>query len=481
VLASKNVGDPDFAVSATASSSLTITFAASGSCTVASSTVHLTGAGSCTITASQAGDGNYNPALAIPQSFTVNKALPLVTLSCPSASFDTTMHACTATVTGIGNVLVSGATALTYNGNSAAPANAGTYSVGASFASGDGNYANATGIGSLAIAKDTPTVTVICPPVVFDGGPHVCTAAATGIANAVVSGSSVLTYNGSAAPSAGGTYAVSATFISGDSNYADNTGIGSLIIAKAGQTITFAALAAKTLGDPDFVVSATASSSLTVTFAASGNCTVAGSTVHLTGVGSCTVTASQPGNGNYNAATSISRSFAINQSDDFTISSVQSSVFVTAGQLVVDHITITPHPATLTVLALTCSGLPAKASCTFAPNTVRPGSAPTDVIMTITTTAASTMSALQRAPMFYTNWLGFTSLGLIGVVVVGVRTKSRKRGLVLLAFSLGILLTAIGCATARQIQGTPSGTVTVTVTGSTASFTHVTTLTLTVN
>jgi hypothetical protein len=72
-------------------------------------------------------------------------------------------------------------------------------------------------------------------------------------------------------------------------------------------------------------------------------------------------------------------------------------------------------------------------------------------------------------------------LGLIGVVVVGVRTKSRKRGLVLLAFSLGILLTAIGCATARQIQGTPSGTVTVTVTGSTASFTHVTTLTLTVN
>jgi hypothetical protein len=480
VLASKNFGDPDFAVSATASSSLTVTFGASGNCTVTSSTVHLTGAGSCMITASQAGDGNYNPALAIPQSFTVNKALPLVMLSCPSASFDTTMHACTATVKGVGNVLVSGATALTYNGNPAAPANAGTYSVSASFASGDGNYTNATGIGSLAIAKDAPTVTVTCPLVVFDGGPHVCTAAATGIANAVVSGSSVLTYNGSAAPSAGGTYAVSASFISGDSNYADNTGIGSLIIAKAGQTITFAALAAKTLGDPDFVVSATASSSLTVTFAASGNCTVAGSTVHLTGVGSCTVTASQPGNGNYNAAASIPRSFAINQSDDFAIASTQSAVFVTAGQLATDHITITPHQTTLTALELTCSGLPAKASCTFAPNPVRPGSAPTDVIVTITTTAASTVSVLQRVPMFYSNWLGFTSLGLIGVVV-GVRTKSRRRGLVLLAFSLGILLTAIGCATARQIQGTPSGTVTVTVTGSTTGFTHTTTFTLTVN
>jgi hypothetical protein len=50
---------------------------------------------------------------------------------------------------------------------------------------------------------------------------------------------------------------------------------------------------------------------LPVSFAASGSCTVSGSSVHITGAGSCTITASQPGNANYNAATNVSRSFPI--------------------------------------------------------------------------------------------------------------------------------------------------------------------------
>ena len=76
----------------------------------------------------------------------------------------------------------------------------------------------------------------------------------------------------------------------------------SLTVGRANQTISFGALADKTLGDPDFTVSATASSGLAVSFAASGSCTIAGNLVHLTGAGSCTITASQAGNANYNAA-----------------------------------------------------------------------------------------------------------------------------------------------------------------------------------
>jgi hypothetical protein len=82
-------------------------------------------------------------------------------------------------------------------------------------------------------------------------------------------------------------------------------------ISKANQTIAFGALAAKTLGDPDFAVSATASSGLAVSFAASGACTVSTATVRLTGAGSCTVTASQAGNATFNAATDASQTFAI--------------------------------------------------------------------------------------------------------------------------------------------------------------------------
>jgi|GEM_PF-2948394 len=81
------------------------------------------------------------------------------------------------------------------------------------------------------------------------------------------------------------------------------------------QTITFAALAGKTYGDSDFGVSATASSSLPVTFTATGNCSVTGSTVHITGAGSCTVTAHQVGNAFYNAAPDVSRTFSIAKAD----------------------------------------------------------------------------------------------------------------------------------------------------------------------
>ena len=80
---------------------------------------------------------------------------------------------------------------------------------------------------------------------------------------------------------------------------------------KTDQTIDFAPLANKTFGDADFVVSATATSNLTVTFGASGSCTISGASVHLTAAGNCTITASQAGNSAYNAAPNVSRSFVI--------------------------------------------------------------------------------------------------------------------------------------------------------------------------
>jgi hypothetical protein len=77
------------------------------------------------------------------------------------------------------------------------------------------------------------------------------------------------------------------------------------------QTITFGALSNKTYGDADFTVAATASSGLAVSFTASGDCTVSGDSVHITGAGSCTITAHQAGNGSYNPAPDVARSFTI--------------------------------------------------------------------------------------------------------------------------------------------------------------------------
>ena len=68
------------------------------------------------------------------------------------------------------------------------------------------------------------------------------------------------------------------------------------------QTITFPALGALTVGQPDVALSATASSGLTVTYSATGSCTIVGGSLHAVASGPCAVTASQAGNDTYQPA-----------------------------------------------------------------------------------------------------------------------------------------------------------------------------------
>lgn len=83
------------------------------------------------------------------------------------------------------------------------------------------------------------------------------------------------------------------------------------VTARQDQTISFAPLPDKVLGEPPFVVTAIASSGLPVSFAASGPCSVSGNTVSLNGTGVCTVTAMQEGNETFNPAPSVSQSFNV--------------------------------------------------------------------------------------------------------------------------------------------------------------------------
>ena len=99
----------------------------------------------------------------------------------------------------------------------------------------------------------------------------------------------------------------------GNANYAAATPVDqSFVVSPANQTITFGALAPKTLGAPPFTVSATASSGLAVTFSiVSGPATIAGNTVTINGAGIVKVRASQAGNANYAAATPVNQSFTV--------------------------------------------------------------------------------------------------------------------------------------------------------------------------
>ena len=110
---------------------------------------------------------------------------------------------------------------------------------------------------------------------------------------------------------------------SGDANYNPAPNVSqSFTVLLAPQTITFAALPDKMFGDPDFQVTATASSGLPVTFNTFVECTLLpGNVVRLIGVGYCVVRASQAGNANYHSAPSVQHAFNIakgNQAINFS-------------------------------------------------------------------------------------------------------------------------------------------------------------------
>ena len=84
-------------------------------------------------------------------------------------------------------------------------------------------------------------------------------------------------------------------------------------ITKADQTITFAELPGKNLGDAPFSLTGTANSGLPVSYTSSnpGVASVSDSTVTVLSVGTTTITATQSGDGNYNAAASVPRTLTV--------------------------------------------------------------------------------------------------------------------------------------------------------------------------
>lgn len=83
------------------------------------------------------------------------------------------------------------------------------------------------------------------------------------------------------------------------------------------QTITFAPLADRTYGDPDFAPGATASSGLAVSYASSDPAVAAivGETIFIVGAGTTNITASQTGDATYDPATDVVQPLTVNKAD----------------------------------------------------------------------------------------------------------------------------------------------------------------------
>jgi hypothetical protein len=104
-------------------------------------------------------------------------------------------------------------------------------------------------------------------------------------------------------------------------------------VTQGSQTITFGALSNKAYGQAPFQVSATASSGLAVSFASTTTavCTLSGTTVTLVGAGQCTIQATQPGNGEWTAATPVDQSFEVGrEAQIITFGSLSNQTYGTA-------------------------------------------------------------------------------------------------------------------------------------------------------
>src|SRR5205085_859067 len=130
--------------------------------------------------------------------FTISKATPTVVAHDASGVYTGNPFAATATATGVGGVTVSGslkigrASGSTVSGTgwTTPPNYVGTFTVVASFTSGNPNYGYTRSAPvTSTISKATPSVVAHDASGVYTGNPFAATATATGVGGVTVSGS----------------------------------------------------------------------------------------------------------------------------------------------------------------------------------------------------------------------------------------------------------------------------------------------------
>lgn len=226
------------------------------------------------------------------------------------------------------------------------------------------------------------------------------------------------------------------------------------------------ALATVTCTRSDALAAGASYPAITVTVSVGNDATSTINTATATGGGDSTIhTASDP--------TTIA---------GFTLNATTGPLTVNAGASATENISLNPNTATVAAISFACSGLPAYTTCS-APSVPAGAIGATSVTLTLQTTGPYT-AMKQQTRTFYAAWLPFTGFGLIGIVVIGSKRKSRKATVILSALLLILmLLPAVGCGSSSAVAPprTPAGTYTITVSGTNGTATHTTTFNLTVN
>ena len=191
-------------------------------------------------------------------------------------------------------VAISGSTNLVLT---VTPTASGSWSATVSIANNDADKNPYTWTISGTASKSQATLTLNGLEQTYDGSPRGVTATTSPAGLDYT-----ITYDGQSQPPVNaGSYEIIATITDPDFEGSETD---TLVVAKAGQTITFAPLDSVSMDDEPFPVSATASSGLPVSFTSSNPsvATISGNIVTPVAVGSTTITASQAGDANFEPA-----------------------------------------------------------------------------------------------------------------------------------------------------------------------------------
>lgn len=315
-------GDPDFELSASSSSGLSVSFAGNNdeTATITGTTVHITGGGSVVITASQAGNENYLAAPEVQQTMVVNRASQSISfLPLANATFgDPDINPGAVATSGLTVSYSSSNTDVAViSGGMIHITGAGSAVITASQPGNDDYEAADDAMQTLVVDKADQVIIFPAMAEVTYGDPAFTPGATASSGLAVTYSSSdpsVASVSGEMIViNAAGSATITASQ-PGNNNYNAAAGQAQVLtVTKAGQTITFDEPANVVFGDPDFDLTAVASSGLPVSFTSSDESvvTIAGSTVHVTGAGSAIITASQEGNDNYLPASGVSRTITV--------------------------------------------------------------------------------------------------------------------------------------------------------------------------
>ena len=172
------------------------------------------------------------------------------------------------------------------------------------------NYAPVTRSASIDVNRATPVLTWSAPAPITPG-----TSLGAAQLNAVASVPGALVYTPSSGSFlASGSHTLSVVFTPANgASYRGAAASVAIEVARSAQSISFAPLAPRLIGDAPFELAATSSSGLAVAYASSDNSVarVSGASVSIVGAGTCTISATQPGNVNFAAAPAVNQALVV--------------------------------------------------------------------------------------------------------------------------------------------------------------------------